>query len=108
MSLEKGKTGLKFFKDGGCCRVASGHLTVYEFANDVEYLSYSTDFYAELKANLTHKKLCRVVEELAHIRRPMQGAGAFLHVAQQCSGFRSIKIVLPSFACQLVPTYPLC
>ncbi|PGH13730.1 hypothetical protein AJ80_06235 [Polytolypa hystricis UAMH7299] len=85
MSVENGKTGLKFFKVDTRCKVASGDLAVYELAKGVEDLSYSTDFYAELKANLSPKKLRRVVEELAHIQRPMEG---------QCPGFRNIKIVL--------------
>ncbi|GFP60343.1 hypothetical protein TASIC1_0017010500 [Trichoderma asperellum] len=95
MSIEGGKTGLNFFKgDEGCRGVASGQQAVSQFANCVEHLSHNTDFYAELEANLTPKKLRRVVEELAFIRRPMQGADAFVHVAQQCSGFRNIKITL--------------
>jgi hypothetical protein len=95
MSIEGGKTGLDFFNgDDGCGGVASGQQTVSQFASCVEYLSHNTDFYAKLKANLTPKKLRRVVEELAFIRRPMQGAEAFVHVAQQCSGFRNIKIIL--------------
>ncbi|EHK49775.1 hypothetical protein TRIATDRAFT_181656, partial [Trichoderma atroviride IMI 206040] len=95
MSIEGGKTGLNFFKDDdGCGGVASGQQAVSQFANHVEHLSHDTDFYAKLKANLTPKKLRRVVEELAFIRRPMRGAQAFVHVAQQCSGFRNIKITL--------------
>lgn len=94
MSVEKGDMRLNFFKDGACNGVVSGHLAVYDFARDVEAISYSTDFYTELKLNLTPHKLRRVVEELAHIRRPMQGAEALLHVAQQCPGFRNVKIVL--------------
>jgi hypothetical protein len=94
MSVENGNTGLNFFKDGVCNGVVSGRLSAYDFVRDVEAISYSTDFYTELKVNLTPNKLRRVVEELAHIRRPMQGAIAFLHVAQQCPGFRSVKIVL--------------
>lgn len=94
MSAENGNTELNFFKDGGCNGVVSGHLAVYDFARDVEAISYSTGFYTELEVNLTPNKLRRVVEELAHIRRPMQGAGAFLYVAQQCPGFCNVKIVL--------------
>jgi hypothetical protein len=94
LSVENGNTGLDFFKDGGCNGVVSGHLAVYDFARDVEAISYSTDFCTELKVNLTPDKLRRVVEELAYIRRPMQGAGAVLHVAQQCPGFRNVKIFL--------------
>ncbi|OPB39193.1 hypothetical protein A0O28_0048990 [Trichoderma guizhouense] len=95
MFIEGGKTGLNFFRgDNGCAGVASGQQAVSQFANGVEHLSHNTDFYAELKASLKPKKLSRVVEELAFIRRPMQGADVFAHVAQQCSGFRNIKITL--------------
>lgn len=94
MSIEKRKTGLRFFTDDECGGVASGRLDVYRFAERVEALSYSTEFYAKLKANLTPSKLRRVVDELGFIRRPMQGAIELLHAAQQCSGFRNIKIVL--------------
>ncbi|KAM6488277.1 hypothetical protein HDV62DRAFT_347456 [Trichoderma sp. SZMC 28011] len=95
MFIEGGKTGLNFFKgDNGCAGVASGQQAVSEFANCLEHLSHNTDFYAKLEANLTPKKHHRVVEELAFIRRPMQGANTFAHVAQQCSGFRKIKITL--------------
>ncbi|KAL5088565.1 hypothetical protein Trisim1_006521 [Trichoderma cf. simile WF8] len=95
MFIEGGKTGLNFFKgDDGCAGVASGQQAVSEFANDVEHLSHNTDFYAKLEANLTPKKLRRVMEELAFICRPMQGANAFINVADQCSGFRNIKITL--------------
>jgi hypothetical protein len=94
MSIEKGKTGLNFFKEGGCGGVASGRLDVYQFAKSVEDLSHSTDFYAKLKANLTPTKLRRIVDELGFIRRPMQGAVELLLVAQRCSGFRNIKIIL--------------
>ncbi|KKP05796.1 hypothetical protein THAR02_02080 [Trichoderma harzianum] len=95
MFIEGGKTGLNFFRgDNGCAGVASGRQAVSQFANCVEHLSHNADFYAELKAKLTPKKLRRVVEELAFIRRPMQSANAFAHVAQQCSGFRKIKITL--------------
>jgi hypothetical protein len=108
MSVEKGNTGLNFFKDGVCNGVVSGHLAVYDFARDVEAISYSSDFYTELKVNLTPNKLRRVVEELAHIRRPIQGAEAFLHVAQQCPGFRNVKIVLlDSLPARKVKTWPL-
>lgn len=94
ISVEKGKTGLEFFKENGCDGLLSGRLAVHEFAKGVECLAYNTDFYTILKANLTPKELRRVVEELAHIRRPMGGAGAFFHVAKQCSGFRNTKILL--------------
>ncbi|KAH8752838.1 hypothetical protein F5883DRAFT_621355 [Diaporthe sp. PMI_573] len=94
MSIEKGKTELKFFKEDGCAGVASGRLDAYQFARSVEVLSHSTDFYAKLKANLTPTKLRRVVDELGFIRRPMQGAVELLLIAQRCSGFRNIKIVL--------------
>jgi len=108
MSLENGNTGLEFFKDGVCDGVVSGHLPVHDFARDVEAISYSTDFYTKLKVNLTPLKLRRVVEELAYIRRPMQGAGAFLHVAQQCPGFRNVKIVLlESLPARKVKAWPL-
>ncbi|KAF1807869.1 hypothetical protein P152DRAFT_485903 [Eremomyces bilateralis CBS 781.70] len=108
MSIEKGNTGLNFFKDGVCNDVVSGNLAVYDFARGVEAISYSTDFYTELKVNLTPENLGRVVEELAHIRRPMQGAGAFLHVAQQCPGFRNVKIVLlNSLPARKVKIWPL-
>lgn len=95
-SLEKGKTGLEFFEDtnGACDRLASEDLTVYDFAKYVDYLSDSTNFYEEMKANLTPKKLRRVVDELGYIDRPMQGAKVFLSIAQQCSGFQKVKIVL--------------
>ena len=108
MFLENGNTGLTFFKDGVCDSVVSGHLPVHDFARDVEAISYSTDFYTKLKVNLTPLKLRRVVEELAYIRRLMQGAGAFLHVAQQCPGFRNVKIVLlESLPARKVKAWPL-
>ncbi|KFH44293.1 hypothetical protein ACRE_049300 [Hapsidospora chrysogenum ATCC 11550] len=76
ISVEKAKTGLKFFKENGCGGFLSGRLPVHEFAQGVECLAYNTDFYTILKANLTPKELRRVLEELAHIRRPMKGAEA--------------------------------
>lgn len=94
LTIENGNTGLDFFKDSGCNGVVSGRLAVYDFAKGVEDISYNTDFYTKLKLNLTPDKLHRVVEELAYIRRPMQGAEAFLHVAQLCPGFRNVKILL--------------
>lgn len=94
MSIEAGKTGMKFFGEVGCGGVASGRLDVREFARDVEELSYHTGFYAQLKATLTPRRLQRVVDELALIRRPMRGAVELLRVAQQCSGFRKVRIVL--------------
>jgi hypothetical protein len=94
MCIENGKTGLTFFKEDGCGGVASGRLDVYQFAKTVEDLSHSTDFYAKLKANLTSTKLRRIVHELGFIRRPMQGVVDFFLVAQRCSGFRNIKIIL--------------
>ncbi|KAH9216732.1 hypothetical protein DL95DRAFT_495683 [Leptodontidium sp. 2 PMI_412] len=94
MSIENGETGLTFFKEDGCGGVTSRRLDVYQFAKSVEDLSYSTDFYAKLKANLTSTKLRRIVHELGFIRRPMQGAVNLFLVAQRCSGFRNIKIIL--------------
>ncbi|OIW30057.1 hypothetical protein CONLIGDRAFT_644082 [Coniochaeta ligniaria NRRL 30616] len=94
MSIENGKTELKFFKEDGCGGVASGRLDAYQFAKSVEDLSHSTDFYDKLKASLTPTKFRRVMDELGFIRRPMQGAVELLLVAQQCSGFRNIKVVL--------------
>lgn len=94
MSIENGETGLDFFTNRGCDGVAAGSLAVYDFAEGVESLCYSTDFYAGLKSKLTPNKLQRILEELAFIQRPMQGSSAFLHVAQRYTGFRSIKIVL--------------
>ncbi|EMR61650.1 hypothetical protein UCREL1_11423 [Eutypa lata UCREL1] len=93
-SNEKGKTGMKFFTDSGCGGVASGRLDAYQFVLGVESLSDNTDFYAKLRGNLTPPELRRVVDELGFIRRPMQSAVELLHVAQQCSGFRKINIVL--------------
>ncbi|KAF2260458.1 hypothetical protein CC78DRAFT_472805 [Lojkania enalia] len=72
----------------------SSHLTVYNFARDIKAVSYSTDFYAELKVNLTPNKVRHVVKELAHIRRPMQSAEAFLYIVQQYPSFRNFKIAL--------------
>ncbi|RFU75794.1 phosphoserine aminotransferase [Trichoderma arundinaceum] len=94
MSIEKGDTGLRFFKDSGCKGVVSGQLAVCHFVKGVETIYHSVDFFTKLKATLTPNKFCRVLEELACIRRPMQGAEAFLDVAQQCPGFRKIKVVL--------------
>jgi hypothetical protein len=49
MSVEKGITGMDFFKDGGCNGVVSGRIAVYDFARIVKAVSFSTDFYAKLK-----------------------------------------------------------
>ncbi|KUJ15801.1 uncharacterized protein LY89DRAFT_707936 [Mollisia scopiformis] len=83
MSLEK-DTGIKFLEEDKWSAVTSGQFNVDEFAEHVEYLSYSTEFYSRLETNLEPKKLTRA----------MQYAIAFLRVAQQCSGFRNVKIVL--------------
>ena len=93
-SKENGKTGLAFFKEDGCIGVISGRLDVYLFAKTVEDLSYSTDFYTNLKANLTSTELRFIVNELGFIRRPMQGAFHLCLFAQRCSGFRNIRIIL--------------
>ncbi|KAM0437861.1 hypothetical protein ACHAPT_002226 [Fusarium lateritium] len=94
MSIEQGATGLKFFQENGCGGVASGRLDAYQFAQSAEFLFYSTDFYDTLKTQLTPPKLRRVLDELGFIRRPMRGAYELSLVAQQCSGFRNIKIIL--------------
>ncbi|KAI3571264.1 hypothetical protein IWW34DRAFT_710074 [Fusarium oxysporum f. sp. albedinis] len=94
MSLEQGITGLAFFNDEGCGAVASGCLSTYQFAEKVEFLSYSTDFYRTLKTQLSPTRLRQVLDELAFIRRPMQGAVEFLLIAKQCTCFRNIKIHL--------------
>lgn len=107
ISIEDGRTGLRFFEGDGCGGVASGRLDVYQFAQIVETLSYSTDFHAKLKSSLTPNKLQRIVDELAFIRRPMQGANELLLVARQCPGFRSIKIVLlNSVSARTVKVWP--
>lgn len=94
ISIENGKTGLKFFLEEGCGGVVSGRRDVFQFAQSVEHLSDNTDFYANLKATLTHIKLRRVVNELGFVRRPMQGALNFILAAKSCPGFRNIKIIL--------------
>ncbi len=70
------------------------YLAVSNFVMAVEALCYSTDFCTMLEASLTAQKLRRVVEELSHTRWPMQVAVSFMDVAQQCPGFRDLKIVL--------------
>ena len=80
--------GLKLFNDGGCRRVVSGHLTVYEFANDVEYLSYGTDFYAELKAKVTPNKLCRRCGRI----------GAYSKAHAKCSSIFACRLAMLWFS----------
>ncbi|KAI6359770.1 hypothetical protein MCOR25_006943 [Pyricularia grisea] len=92
--IEAGKTGMNFFTQN-CVDVVSGRLPVWDFVSMVhDDISHSTDFYSRLKACLTERKLRMIVQELGFIRRPMQGAGAFLSLAQLQTGFRSVKIVL--------------
>ncbi|KAH8691262.1 hypothetical protein BGW36DRAFT_363599 [Talaromyces proteolyticus] len=106
--VEKGKTDMEFFKFDKCGDVISGRRSVHQFVNLVDKLSYSTDFYSGLKAKLTSKELFRIVEQLAHILRPIQGAEAFCHVAQQCLGFGNIKVILlNSLASRKVKAWPL-
>ncbi|PNP82367.1 hypothetical protein FNYG_04302 [Fusarium nygamai] len=81
MSLEQGIAELAFFNDEGCGAIASGCLSIYQFAEKVEFLSYSTDFYRTLKTQLSPTRLRQVLDELAFIRRPMQGAIEFLLIA---------------------------
>lgn len=94
MFLEQGMTGMAFFKDEGCGAVTSGRLSVHQFAKRVEILSYSTDFYRILETKLSATKLRRVLDELAFIRRPMQGAIEFLLVAQKCTWLQNLKVYL--------------
>lgn len=92
--LEKGKSKLGFFRENYCGRFLSGLVNVDAFVQVVERLSYDTDFYNELKINLAPNKLSRIIEELAFIRRPMRGADAFLHIAQEYSEFQNVKFIL--------------
>lgn len=94
MSLEQGITGSAFFNEEGCGAIASGCLPIHQFAEKVEFLSYSTDFYRTLKTQLSPTRLRQVLDELAFIRRPMQGAIEFLMIAKQCTCFRNIKFHL--------------
>jgi hypothetical protein len=107
MALENGNTGLDFFKNA-CNDVISGCLAVYDFVKAVGIISDNSDFVTALEVNLTAHKLRRVVEELSYIERPMMGAMAFAHAAQQCPGFRNVRIVLlNSPSARKVKTWPL-
>ncbi|KAJ4129105.1 hypothetical protein NW768_007636 [Fusarium equiseti] len=94
MSLEQGMTGMAFFNEAGCGAIASGSLSIYQFAKQVETLSYSTDFYRILKIKLSATRRRRVLDELAFIGRPMQGPIEFLFMAQKCTWFQNLKIYL--------------
>ena len=91
---KKGKQALEFSGEKLCRSFLSGHLDTHDFVKAVDKLSYDADFFLPLKARLTPKDLNRVVEELAFIRRPVQGAEVFAHTAQQFSEFQSTKIIL--------------
>jgi len=76
MSVEGGKTGMKFFKDDGCNGVVSGHLAVYDFARAVEAMAYSTDLYAQLKPTSHQTSFValwrnwRIFEGRCNVQRP--------------------------------------
>ncbi|OAL43046.1 hypothetical protein IQ07DRAFT_606215 [Pyrenochaeta sp. DS3sAY3a] len=108
ISLENGKTGLRFFKDGWCDGVVSGQLPAYKFVKAINAISDCVEFYTKLKANLAPHKLRRIVEEMAHIERPFRGASTFFHLAQQCPGFRKVRItLLGSLPARKVKKWPL-
>ncbi|RBQ72072.1 hypothetical protein FVER14953_14019 [Fusarium verticillioides] len=90
---EGGKTDMIFFTD--TCRVfLSNKISLQDFAQRVENLSYNTDFYSVLRATFTTAVLKRLIDDLAFIRRPMQGARAFCYAAKKLGSFQKIKIRL--------------
>ncbi|USP76856.1 uncharacterized protein yc1106_04130 [Curvularia clavata] len=93
-SIEKGKTGMPFFNDCGYKSVLSGQLSVYDFVRLVERLSCNIDFCNRLSGDFGLHKFRRILEELSHIRRPIEGASTFLCAAQQSPGFRKVRILL--------------
>ncbi|KAL5946845.1 hypothetical protein ACKVV1_005602 [Pyricularia oryzae] len=61
-----------------CGDVVSKRLPVWDFVSMVhDHASHSTGFYSISNASLTKKKLRLVVQELALIHQPIQGAKAF-------------------------------
>ncbi|KAM0079694.1 hypothetical protein ACKRZS_008166 [Fusarium odoratissimum] len=100
---EGGKTDMIFFTD--TCRVfLSNKISLQDFAHCVEHLSYNTDFYSVLKATFTPAVFKRLIDDLAFIRRPMQGARAFCYAAKKLGSFQKIKIrLLGSYRSRAVP-----
>ncbi|KAH7180054.1 uncharacterized protein B0J16DRAFT_403471 [Fusarium flagelliforme] len=94
ISLERGITGMAFFNNEACSAIASGRVSIHQFAEQIEVLSDSTDFFRILKTKLSPPRLRRILDELAFIRRPMQGAIEFLLIAQKCTWFRNLQIHL--------------
>lgn len=75
-------------------------MDVYDFAEIVEALSFSTDFYSTLSTAFSPTVRDRIAnEDLAFIRRPWRAAGTFCHAAQEIDKFQKVRV-------QLLTSYP--